>query len=73
MDNITAIDNIRRLILDRFPPGLERLHWLSWLDAFVDFAEKLETPPDPVLECRRIWQASLSPVELNESPWDKTN
>jgi hypothetical protein len=34
--------NIRRLIFYRFPHGPERLHWLSWLDAFVAFSEKLE-------------------------------
>jgi hypothetical protein len=39
---ITAIENIRNVILKTFPPGFERSHWLSWLDAFVDAAEELE-------------------------------
>ena len=42
MDKPTAIETIRRVILYRFPPGPERVHWLSWLDAFVAAGEELE-------------------------------
>jgi len=42
MDKPTAIESIRRVILNKFPPGPERLHWLSWLGAFVAAAEELE-------------------------------
>ena len=43
MDKATAMEYLRSVILERFPPGPDRQRWLAWLIEFSQLDETLQT------------------------------
>ena len=43
MDKLTAMEYLRSVILERFPPGPDRRRWLAWLTEFSHAEETLQT------------------------------
>jgi hypothetical protein len=43
MDKDTAMESLRSVILERFPPGPNRQRWLAWLHEFSRAEKTLQT------------------------------